>query len=464
MVARNARAQVHRGFTLVELLIVITIILLVSAVALPTVLPALNNRQMSEAARLLQGALAGARDQAIHDGQPCGIRLLPDPAFPVTYNAAGNQINPFAILAYNRVVPINAAPDYSEGLVTVRTATPAAYYVGSILNPTGANAAVPSLILEQSPVDRNGLVAAPTSWAWNVRVGDRIQINDAGPWYTVVGPMWTGPAYGNSELFVNWGNAGPSPLTNPAGAAVEWLVLTNGRDDGGPVGYPAITGPDGWVDSGWDGVDNDGVNGPDDANEWEVETWAGPVSSLVAVPYTIRRRPAPAAAARELALPSRVVIDGTSLLNTRERSRLPVNDPLTQLTGAVDVVLNPDGTVLPTPAYGAPSSFGMDQAFYHFWLADRQDLADQQAGASGPVPIAQAGYTLPIAQPGTAAPALNGPYLKSNYAVVTLSARTGTVATTENPPFLFDNALGYNSQGGAWNATFPFIPAEMGAR
>ena len=71
----------RRGFTLIELLVVILIILLVSAVALPTVFSALNHRQVSEAGRIFQGALVGARDKAIHDNQPSGIRLLPDPTF-----------------------------------------------------------------------------------------------------------------------------------------------------------------------------------------------------------------------------------------------------------------------------------------------------------------------------------------------------------------------------------------------
>ena len=47
----------RRAFTLIELLVVIVIIVLVSAVALPVVLPALSHRQVSESARLLQGAL-----------------------------------------------------------------------------------------------------------------------------------------------------------------------------------------------------------------------------------------------------------------------------------------------------------------------------------------------------------------------------------------------------------------------
>jgi type II secretory pathway pseudopilin PulG len=96
---------------------VITIILLVSAVALPTVLPALSHRQVSEAARILQAALVGARDAAIRDNAPSGIRLLPDPALS-GLNATGVLDNTLP-LAYNRVIPIGIPPDYQEGLVSV---------------------------------------------------------------------------------------------------------------------------------------------------------------------------------------------------------------------------------------------------------------------------------------------------------------------------------------------------------
>src|ERR1044072_5270409 len=78
---RQSRRAPSPGFTLLELLAVILIITVVSVIALPTVLPALAHRQGSEAGRVLQGALVGARDKAIHDGRPSGIRLLPDPAF-----------------------------------------------------------------------------------------------------------------------------------------------------------------------------------------------------------------------------------------------------------------------------------------------------------------------------------------------------------------------------------------------
>src|SRR5262249_53547783 len=198
-VARRAVLARRRrsGFTLIELLVVLLIILLVSAVALPTVLPAINHRQVSEAARILQGALVGARDKAIHDGQPSGIRLLPDPAFPIGYgaNTTTNTINPYSILAYNRIVPIGPAPDYNEGFCTPTLAN--AVYTGGATLTSPATLPTPSalgLLLIENPVDPKSLAPnPPTSWFWNIRVGDRIQLNNAGPWYTIVGPMGIGP-------------------------------------------------------------------------------------------------------------------------------------------------------------------------------------------------------------------------------------------------------------------------------
>src|SRR5271166_3473907 len=115
---RRRRQAVRRGFTLIELLVVILIILLVSAVVLPTVLPAISHRQVSEAARILQGALAGARDTAINNNAPAGIRLLPDPVLNgINPNTAA--LDPTRILAANRYIPIQLAPDYSEGYADI---------------------------------------------------------------------------------------------------------------------------------------------------------------------------------------------------------------------------------------------------------------------------------------------------------------------------------------------------------
>jgi prepilin-type N-terminal cleavage/methylation domain-containing protein len=261
----------RRGFTLVELMVVLVIISLVTAVVLGSgALRSYQHREVSEAGRTLQGAMVGARDRAINTGRPAGIRLLPDPAFPVGRTANG-QIYPYDILAYNRIIPIEPAPDYSEGRISVHAdgAGGSSNYPAAIRTVNGA-VGMPCLVLEQSVTDANGLPNSPTSWFWNVRVGDQIQVNNAGPWYTVVGPTTVGAAQGNSELFVNIGPPGSPLPTLAGGQPCEYLLLVNGRDDNN----------NGWIDEGFDGIDNDHDGLIDNATEWrEFERWLGSLTT-----------------------------------------------------------------------------------------------------------------------------------------------------------------------------------------
>ena len=110
-------------------------------------------------------------------------------------------------------------------------------------------------------------------------------------------------AQANPELFVNVGFPGSedprfvlnrsygdpnSPHNN-----VEYLLLVNGKDDN----------LNGYVDDGWDGVDNNNNGLVDEPAEWEVETWLGSLVNPPILPspillpgilnqsYTITRRP-----------------------------------------------------------------------------------------------------------------------------------------------------------------------------
>lgn len=63
----------RRGLTLVELMVVILIVMMISAVALPILSPQLGARQQREAARSLSAFIAGAQARAKETGRPAGI-------------------------------------------------------------------------------------------------------------------------------------------------------------------------------------------------------------------------------------------------------------------------------------------------------------------------------------------------------------------------------------------------------
>ena len=456
------------GFTLIELLVVMLIILLVSAVVLPTVIPAISHRQVSEAARILQGALAGARDTAINTNAPAGIRLLPDPVFN-GINPSTATLDPTRVLASNRYIPIQLAPNYSEGKASV--IIPAGwtspfggpgflpYANGQLIYYPGGGLLVEQCPVYQDPTSGTWLPNSPTSWFWNVRVGDRIQLGGASQSYVVVGPL----AQANPELFVNIGLPG-SEVSNyvlnrsyPDGAThtVEYLLLVNGKDDDN----------NGYVDDGWDGVDNNGNGQVDELEEWEIETWIGalvnlpmlppplaPLTGLLDQSYSITRRPVVSPGSRETPLPSNVVVDLTTWNPSafgagyvKERSRLPVD----ATTGNVDILLYPNGTVVPTTLYLSPSSFGMNSAFYHFWLAERGDLFDPIANANVPylLPMVAGSPNYPNASDSYGTRALSG-----ERRLMTLYTRTGQLITNQVETFNGNNPV------------LPFLLPQQGVR
>ena len=78
------RQLVHCGMTLVELLVVVSIIGLLLAVSVPLLRPVLDSRRTSNAAQVLAGAFQYARMKSHQEGKNYGIKLLPFGTAPTT--------------------------------------------------------------------------------------------------------------------------------------------------------------------------------------------------------------------------------------------------------------------------------------------------------------------------------------------------------------------------------------------
>jgi hypothetical protein len=191
------------------------------------------------------------------------------------------------------------------------------------------------------------------------------------------------------------------------------------------------------------------------------ECQAAPLSQS----YVIKRRPAPTTNAREIALPSNVVIDLTSLLPltvngavvppTRERSRCPIDAN----TAFVDIMINPDGSAILTTKYSSPSSIGMDGAFVHLWVAERSDLFPLAPGqTTAPLlPLPTGAATTPAGQAFLRA-RFGDAEIKGEYALVTIFARSGRVVANQAMPF-----DGADVGTAAYTTLTPYVASQQGA-
>ncbi|MFO0956955.1 MAG: type II secretion system protein [Isosphaeraceae bacterium] len=232
-----------RGFTLIELLIVITIMALLTVAALPTILSSLDEREILDAAGMLQSALLVSRDTAMRTGSASGIRLLLDPE--VSTNGA---------LAANRMVPITQAPDFNNGLIHLDKLS----YTTTYTHPV-SGATLPinfsMLVAYEHKFNTAGVDPdySPTGWYWNIRQGEKMRINGASRAYTVAGPLLSGSsgnmAVSNPERFLNAdilsGNTRVVSLPTFApnyssGTVVPPYVYQLAPDNWTPIGPPAV--------------------------------------------------------------------------------------------------------------------------------------------------------------------------------------------------------------------------------
>lgn len=75
----HSRLRRRGGFTIAEMLVVIGIILLVMAIALPAFTAIVGSRSIESARNVVAASLVRARAEAIRRGQPCGVYFYVDP-------------------------------------------------------------------------------------------------------------------------------------------------------------------------------------------------------------------------------------------------------------------------------------------------------------------------------------------------------------------------------------------------
>lgn len=146
-------AHQRRGLTLVELLVVIVILLILTAVAIPVLAPNVEQRRVREASRMTSTFLSGARNRAISIGRPVGVqfeRLVSNP-------------NASMVMSYVEVPP----PYAGESIGSVCRLTMA---------PTNSTVAV---IAKMPAADFNNKL---------IRVGDIIRFNHHGRMFRITGP------------------------------------------------------------------------------------------------------------------------------------------------------------------------------------------------------------------------------------------------------------------------------------
>jgi prepilin-type N-terminal cleavage/methylation domain-containing protein len=472
------RRPARDGFTLVELLVVITIILLVSVASIPVIMPALNERRVSSAALLLQAELTRARDTAVRANAPRGVRLMPDATGNLSFlpfrTPSATDYTRFleSTPAYTRMIAIEPGPDHTEGMVRGYNSAVDLLQLSAVFGgpPAALDDAVQKnwrTIWESKYTGATApiLPRSPTSWYWNVRRNDRIRIGNGRSWI-IVGPMRIPQGPENPEGYINFGRPGDAPFpTNfvsyPGRPEREFLIVMDGEDNDS----------DGFVDEGFDGIDNNDDGWPDPGfvdnttgligtnHPVQMEYRGAPAAGYVnlaaeiepestldlgildedAQTYTIQRQPVPSQNARELSLPSGAAIDLTTwmagqtpgMLGVPERSRLPVD----RYSGYIDIMVAPNGQVV-LPAAGRAVTPPPSDPYYHFWITDIEDIQQPDPlmlDANRRVPYATY-LPLPLGTPGYD-PADTTRALRGSRRLVSLNTRTGQVTTTSLETF-----------------------------
>jgi prepilin-type N-terminal cleavage/methylation domain-containing protein len=231
-IIRTAREH-SRGFTLMEMLIVIAIMLLLVIATLPRIKQTLEDSKLRESSRQLNSYLAMAKSRAAATGRPCGLWLVPDLVNGTTTPALFQSTQ-----LYLAEVPPSYSGDFLESRVIVHGNSIPSY-------PTYMNT---PWLLQFSPPGSEGSL-------YNlIADGDIFRIR-----FDHKGPVYIGTRSGN-QFQINGGVTLPphanGDLTNNVNAGYQYEIIRNPQRIGAPLSLPRGT----CVDLTCSGFGNTGIN------------------------------------------------------------------------------------------------------------------------------------------------------------------------------------------------------------
>jgi prepilin-type N-terminal cleavage/methylation domain-containing protein len=193
----------RRAFTLVEMLVVVALLVLVTALAVSIAAPNNEGRRLREAARQVNSFLTGARARAIETGRPFGV-----------------LVEPFA-----------GEPQMSLRLSYVEVSPP---YCGDLITSRATMTVNGELRLESAPG------VPDVGWVGLVQVGDRIRFHAQGHEYFIT-DLST-----DTNGATRWrlsAATGRDPATLPIGVPMPYCITLGPRRSSAP----ALELPDGVV-------------------------------------------------------------------------------------------------------------------------------------------------------------------------------------------------------------------------
>lgn len=256
------------GFTLVEMLVVLTLILILAGIAV-TFAPSLQNQQKTtRAADLLQGWLLLAKQRAAHDRVPTGLRLVRDPGAPL-----GNPNYVRSLQFVQQPEELRIAPPYQMRITSPPDSVPAAPPPGWTMPAATATVVVPPPGMGMAPpmtfFDFYGGNTAAEQHLWIVQPGDYVEFEQVrtrvravlthlpstpGPpiarttlelWSSPLPPGTPSPKMSNGYKIIRQPRVlgGEAPLQLPADTVIDFTPITPAVPPSTPAGPPLSTVP-----------------------------------------------------------------------------------------------------------------------------------------------------------------------------------------------------------------------------